>query len=158
MQALKIDEQRALKLYPTAAPEFKAMLEDSFTKEFFSQKITDRVKTFTDACYINGVSPNSVEPYGGCTTGDQKSINAYAKLIQIVRALNEGWVPDWANSSQYKYFPWFKEKSGFGLSYYDYDIWDTYTNVGSRLCFKSSELAEYAGKQFEAIYRDYLSL
>lgn len=29
--------------------------------------------------------------------------------------------------------------------------------VGSRLCFKSSELATYAGEQFEHLYNEYFS-
>lgn len=46
MKNLQINEDKALKLYPNASAEFKQMLDDSFGKEFFSRKITDRVKTF----------------------------------------------------------------------------------------------------------------
>jgi hypothetical protein len=89
-----------------------------------------------------------------------KALNAYAKLFIIAEALNEGWVPDWADSDQYKYYPWLlvkkntKNPSGFGLSYDGYDCAGSYSNVGSRLCFKSSELAEYAGKQFKKEYEE----
>lgn len=55
---------------------------------------------------------------------------------------------------------WFKvvpndaKPSGFGLAYYDFGNWASTTNVGSRLCFKSVEQAEYAGKQFIDLYED----
>jgi hypothetical protein len=74
----------------------------------------------------------------------------------ICRVLNEGWSPDWNNSSEYKYYPWFK-MSGLGLSYDGYGFTHSDTYVGSSPCFKSSELAEYAGKQFISIYKDFLS-
>ena len=45
--------------------------------------------------------------------------------------------------------------SGGGFSYYDYDDWGAYSDVGSRLCFESSEKAEYAGNQFKELYKAY---
>lgn len=121
--------------------------------------ITDHVKTFEDACEILGIEGDVINgSISDALAGDADSIAAYAKLIIIARALNEGWVPDWSSSSQYKYIPWFKHKSGFGLSSYGYVGWATTTPVGSRLCFKTKELAEYAAMQFADLYNDYLSI
>lgn len=125
-------------------------------KKQTTQSITERVKTFEDACEILGLDDVQIGVKG--LDEDTKSIEAYAKLTIIARALNEGWKPDWSDHSQYKYVAWFTHKSGLGLSYHDCDFWGSCTGVGSRLCFKSRELAEYAGKQFEDIYRDYLTL
>lgn len=153
MTTLKLDPTTARRLYPSASGEFKTMLESSFGKEFFSQKVTDRVKTFKDACEVLGIYPEDI-------ISDPAPIDedAYRKLKVIAKALNEGWEPDWSDHGQYKYYPWFKHVSGVGLSYVDYVNWRSSAVVGSRLCFKSAELAEYAGKQFETIYRDFLSL
>lgn len=153
MQTLKIDEKRARELYPTAAPEFKAMLEDSFSKEFFSQKITDRVKTYEDACKVKGVDPVDHLPYYA-DNAFESAINATAKLWLIAEVLNEGWQPDLSNRNQVKYYPYFEQKSGFGLSYDVYGFWDADTICGVRLAFKSAELAEYAGKQFIDLYSE----
>lgn len=158
MQTLKIDPQTARKLYPTADPAFKTMLEESFGKEHFSQKITDRVKTFEDAAKIVGIGDNlkTLIAYNGF---DQVMVGAVAlaKLNVIAQALNEGWLPDWNNHGQYKYYPWFK-KSGSGLSFFDAAYWYSGTIVGSRLCFKSAELAEYAATQFKGLYEDFMNL
>lgn len=121
-----------------------------------TKPVTERIKTFEDACRELGIEKIELGITG--MDKDQASIAAYAQLIIIARALNEGWEPDWSDSSQYKYYPWFEHKSGFGLSFYDFDCWTTTTNVGSRLCFKSKELALYAGRQFEYLYNQFLSI
>jgi len=79
----------------------------------------------------------------------------YILLKMIVEALNEGWKPDWSNSSEYKYYPWF-EMASSGFRFNDYDFWYSFSFVGSRLCFKSRELAEYAGKTFLEEYKKYM--
>lgn len=161
MQTLKISNQKALQLYPSASNEFKAMLEESFGKEFFNQKIIDRVKTFADALNILGEQSENVKillAYNGIDK-DMIAAQAFMKLTLIARALNEGWVPDWKDDRQYKYYPWFESnKSGSGLSYHDYAYWHTASTVGSRLCFKTDELAKYAGEQFIDIYNDFLTI
>jgi hypothetical protein len=160
MQTLKLDNDKARRLYPSAAPEFKTILEDSFGKDFFSQKVADRVKTFEDACNELGIDSTTAIPKVATDPlqKDERSIWAYCKLIIIAKALNEGWVPNWKDSSQYKYYPWFDLSSGSGLSYGAYVSQRSSSDVGSRLCFKSRELAEYAGKQFEDLYKKYFLL
>lgn len=92
---------------------------------------------------------------------------AYKKMKVITRALNtdqetkEAWTPDWSNYDQGKYYPWFdmdadeKDAAGVGFSFLGYDSDLTLSDVGSRLCFKSRELAKYAGQQFTEIYKEY---
>ncbi|MCQ9638645.1 hypothetical protein MP478_04525 [Chryseobacterium sp. WG14] len=122
-------------------------------------KITEKVKSFEDACQILGIEPN-IPQVEMLPENHKKAIIAHYKLIIIAEALNEGWVPDWQNSNQTKYFPWFKmgSSSGSGFSFYGYDDWNSGSAVGSRLCFKSRELAEYAGKQFTEIYKKYMTI
>lgn len=150
-QTLQITKANARKLFPTASGEFKQMLIDTFGEEFFSMKITDRIKTFKDACDALGLDPdNCIQDATGTDGG---ALQAYAMMFIIARALNEGWQPNWDNSSEYKYYPWFDMRSGVGFSGSGYDDSAAGTDVGSRLCFKSSELAIYAGKQFADIYK-----
>jgi len=77
-------------------------------------------------------------------------------LVVIVKALNEGWVPDWQNDDEWKYFPYFymDDSSSPGrFSFYDSGAQFSLSNVGSRLCFKSRELSDYATNQFLEIYQ-----
>ena len=158
-EKLEILKDNAIAAYNGADAKGKAMLAKLFPNIVLTGKITDRVKTLLDACDI--VKPDSMMTalmsYTG-TDPDMISASNYAKIVIIARALNEGWTPDWNNSNQYKYVPWFTYKSGFGLSYDDYGYGHTATTVGSRLCFKTKELAEYAATQFADIYNDFLTI
>lgn len=158
MENLQISKDVIRKRYESSDANQKKVLEDIFGKYVFSDgKIIDRIKTFEDACKELGIDSSSVIPEVA-TAGlqkDEKSIQAYCKLIIIAKALNEGWAPNWAMGDEYKWFPWFDLSSGSGLRYGDNDFWLSLSTVGSRLCYKTKELAIYAGQQFEDIYQDY---
>src|ERR1035437_9962322 len=55
-QSIKVTPNNAKLLYKTM-PGLRPALEDTFGKDFFSQKITDRVKTYEDACLELGEQP-----------------------------------------------------------------------------------------------------
>lgn len=126
-----------------------------------AKNITDRVKTYADACAVLGIK-ETLPDVGGLRPKDRPSVTAYYKLIVIAQALNEGWEPDWTNENEPKYFPWFyfdrkKNKlAGFAFAYaYDAPT-HTCANVGSRLCFKTEALCEYAARQFEPLYEAWI--
>ena len=121
-----------------------------------------RIKTFEEACTALGIQP-AVPDVSALPEKHQKAIVAHYKLVIIAEALNEGWKPDWDDTDEYKYYPWFDMEgqdkvAGSGLSCHDYDYDRSYSPVGSRLCFKSRDLAQYAGKEFEQLYADYFLL
>jgi hypothetical protein len=120
-----------------------------------------KIKTFEDACAALGIDSEKVLPdFLGYPENHRAGMLAHAKLVLIVEALNDGWKPDWGDSSQWKYEPWFHMggSSGSGFAYDDYDRWLSSSHCGSRLCFKSRELAEYAGGQFKDLYKEYYLL
>jgi hypothetical protein len=111
------------------------------------------IKTFEDACKKLGLDPLSLP----ALTGEfLKPIIAAYKLMVIYKAVNDGWVPDWGNDNQNKYYPWFWVlSSGFGFSASDFHFGYARTDVGSRLCTNTSEKARYMAEQFENEYREY---
>ena len=123
-----------------------------------------KIKTFEDACKIRKIDPTALPEVSMLPVIHQKSIIAHYKLIIIAEAINNGWQPNWNNSNEWKYYPWFEVKAdkehpaGFGFSLTYYVLWLTYTNVGSRLCFKTRDTAIFAGKQFAALYKDLMLL
>jgi len=149
---LELTKSAALKAFNEGDDRDKALLERLYGKEVFSQKITDRVKTFEDACEVLGQNPEYALSDIDTCSEDNDAIIAFAKLSIIRKALNEGWKPDYTNSSEPKYFPWFKYNAGSGFSLLAVGYDDTNSAVGARLSFKSRELAEYAGKQFADLY------
>jgi hypothetical protein len=157
METLNISKDNALKAFNEGCSDVQKVLSNLFGPETFKPKnIMERVKTYEDACKVLGLNPSDQLP--STNSKDAAAIIAYAKLFIIARALNEGWVPDWNNSSQYKYYPWFDMRAGSGFSNDVYGGSYTTSGVGSRLCFKSEELARYAGKQFLSIYKDAFTL
>ena len=152
-----------------------------------NRPVTERIKTFTDACNALGDEHPLVAQYrltAGAYKGDPMTEDfiAYLKLRIIVAALNEGWEPKFTED-EYRYFPWFffytKEEYdklddegkgrcvprsgnyasasfGFVHVYAYYDASYSYTNLGSRLAFRTRELAAYAGRQFTEEWADFM--
>lgn len=95
---------------------------------------------------LNGFNPHHLE-----------ALIALNKLFTIAEAWNkeDGFVPDFSDWKQDKWFPWFKyDKDAAGFVFADtaYAPASSYANVGSRLCFKSSARAAQFGKQFADLY------
>lgn len=157
MKTLQISEQNARQLYLTASPEFKTTLEDSFGKDFFSQSIMDRVKSYEDACSVLGEDPMDEESLRNL--GFSKDEIVYRKLKTIARALNEGWVAKVYDNEEERYYPYFRHNgspSGFAFYYSLCGRSFACAGSGSRLCFKSSELSDYAGRQFIDLWREFI--
>lgn len=78
--------------------------------------ITERVKTFEDACKELGEDHKLVQQFKAIqeAIAEDKEATAYFKLGIITAALNEGWKPDFTNNEEYRYYPylclWSKEE------------------------------------------------
>lgn len=127
--------------------------------EASADTITDRVKSYEDACKALGIEPMNEAAMEAA--GFRLDEIARRKLEIITEALNEGWIPDYNNTSQAKYAPWFyiepnhqEGATSAGLAYANTSPVPTYTHasVGSRLCFKTPALARYAGNTFKGLY------
>lgn len=153
-----------------------------------NRPITERVKTFEDACAVLGENHLYVQMFQDIYTKSEKAganvnsdVVAYLKLRIITAALNEGWEPQFT-SDEWRWYPWFRllTKSDIeelseeercrvvGRASYYADAYGglvcagaysvssfSCTFVGSRLAFKSEELAYYAGTQFAEIYANF---
>lgn len=115
---------------------------------------SERIKSFEEACLVLGLDPTQLPVVANLPEKDQQSIIAFYKLTIIIRALNEGWEPNWKNWDEYKYYNYFFVRSGSG--FVCSHTYSALTRIGSRLCFKSRELAEYALSQFKELYLQYL--
>lgn len=152
-----------------------------------NRPVTERIKTFTDACNALDDEHPLVTQYrltAGAYKGDPMTEDfiAYLKLRIIVAALNEGWEPKF-EKGEYRYFPWFNlytkeeydelddEEKGRCVLRSDYHSYAfgglayagassasslSYSYCGSRLAFRTRELAAYAGKQFTEEWADFL--
>lgn len=155
MAVLTIEQSTAKMLYKHVPSWFQRTLEEAFGKENVIESIMDKVKTYQDAvAFADAATLQECSIY----PTDTHDIVVYKKLKLIERVLNEGWLPDWNNTEQYKYYPYFAVSGGFDFSLSDCCAASTGTDVGSRLCFHSRDLAVYAGKQFTQLYQYFLTI
>lgn len=183
---ITIQKENILNAYNQASGEQKELLENMFGKDMFQPKdIKERVKTFEDAAAILGNDNQSViDYYAIVETTCTEDIIAFAKLRVIAEALNEGWKPKFYGDDC-RYYPWFyiyskdeydalseedKEEcrvvgrsnsysnaiGGVAYAYAFNASSYSYSNHGSRLAFKTRELAEYCGNQFIDIWEKFL--
>jgi len=152
MTEVKVTKETAKKLYDSVPGFFKEQLEAAFGKDAFRKIDFRDIKTFPDACKALDINTDAV-----CNDTDTEDEVAYKKLKVIVQAINQGWEPDFNDTNQRKWFPWFRLSSGFGFAVSHYYCASSAASVGSRLCFESEEKASYAGKQFAAIYKEFLT-
>lgn len=143
--------------------------------------ITERVKSYEDACNILGKDP--IELLNGVNLA--KDEIAYIKLKTICEVLNEGWTPKLV-PGEIRWYPWFglytkgeiESKSisdrkkqrglllggnagggthcGFAALGSGYAPSDAYANFGSRLCLKCEKLSDYCATQFIELWFEFL--
>ena len=158
-ETLEITRQAAIKAHDEASTKGKTLLENLFGKRVFQKDIKERIKTFDDVIRELGDDPEEFK--NAISIMEEPDEIAYVKLKLIAKALNEGWTPDWSNGEWDKWYPWFKmdDSSSAGrFSFDDSASRHSDSAVGSRLCFKSKDLATYAGTQFLDIYKDFFTV
>lgn len=126
-------------------------------------KTYEDVKTWEDACLVNGDDPQNLPDVSKLPEDEQKYMVNHYKLVRVAKALNKVHDPKWrpnfhGETTNKKYYPWFEVKAdkkrpaGFGFSSTHYDGWDAHSHVGSRLCYATYEIALYAAEQFKDLY------
>lgn len=153
-QELKIIKERALVAFKDGGQKEKDLLKNLFGEEVFTFDPINDINSFEDVLIINGVDPDSFD--WSCIGLSSDEI-AYRKIKLIVKAYNGEWTPDWSNSSQCKYYPWFVWKgSASSFSYCVYVYAYSLSSLGSRLVYQNKDHAIDAGKKFESIYNEFL--
>lgn len=184
METLNIDKEKVIDAYKQGSEQQKKVLEKVFGVDILRSNIVmDRIKTFEDALAVLGPSHPLVKEYNYLRWAEiSEHIMAYLKLSIVTEALNDGWFPKFVEGEE-RYFPYFglytdrdisqmplQEKSnivsrsshyavvngGVSVAGAGYDSAYVSASFGTRLAFKTRELAEYAGRQFATLYAEYL--
>ena len=95
---------------------------------------------------VNEINPSHIE-----------ALIVLNELFTIAEAWNkaDGFVPDFSDWNQNKWYPWFKydkDAAGFVCTTANYTPAYASAYLGSRLCFKTSERAAQFGNQFADLY------
>ena len=142
---------------------------DFYTEEQEYTDICERVKSYADACVVLGIA--EIDEKAMKASGFRPDEIARRKLQTITEALNEGWRPDWNNTDEPKFYPRFYIRphegknaegkpygadAGLSCAFALNAASDTYSYVGSRLCFHERRTAAYAGDTFRDLYAQVL--
>lgn len=134
-ELIQINTDALIKAYKESSNDCKNILESLFGEEIFKSKdITERIKTFEDACNELGIEHPFVRSYNlwmNYGAYNQPDVDAYLKLRIIAAALNEGWEPRFAKKEK-RYFPCF-------VSYTQKEIGETDEEQKSHVAFRSSQ-------------------
>lgn len=120
---------------------------ESAKKYLVGNRLSKSIDRIKDAeILIKELNPKHIE-----------ALVALNRLFTIAEAWNkeDGFVPDFSDWNQNKWYPWFKYDNDAAWFVYAYAYSaPTYAsaNFGSLLCFKTSERAEQFGKQFIELY------
>lgn len=149
---------------------------DFILEEVYVKDVNETVTDFNSARKALGGKPNAdftvakmilsgnvvqLEDVARLMTGinskDVKTLIALNELFTIAQAWNkeDGFVPDFSDKEQDKWFPWFeynRDTAGFVFASARRTPSHAYAYIGSLLCFKSSARAEQFGKQFVDLY------
>lgn len=151
-------KQKVLELVEDEDDEDAATIFDFLIEEI---EVAPRIQSYEEACERVGVEPLTEERIKALELRPDEV--ARKKLEVITAALNEGWSPDWNNTNEYKYYPYFyieprKHGAYAGLSYAGTTLAASaaYAYIGSRLCFHEPDAARYAGRTFTELYEQLL--
>ena len=101
------------------------------------------IKTFEDACKV---LPEDYKVFKKCYKLLSKDTLNYERLRIIIKAINpKGYIPDFNNSDERKWYNWFEYVNG-GFSSYSTYYYDTNAVVPSALCLRTNDLAVHAAK------------
>lgn len=136
----------------------------------------ESITNFTEACEALGIKDKDIElkfkNYFGLCDKDIKLLEHFVKKINVKHlealiALNalftiaeawnkeDGFVPDFSNRNQWKYFPLFtcnNDAAEFVYAFTSFTASAAFAHFGSRLCFKSESRARQFGKKFTHLY------
>lgn len=175
---ITFSKQYVKDLYERSNEVEKNLLERMFGRSLFNsdEVIMERIKTFNDACDEIGNNHPFVQEYDELTTDtrfETASNIAFTKLKIIAKALNsqcnlevpnhKRWYPRFVvkevntvnEKTIYHDAVWVK-RNGVYFMFFDVVRNDEVVSEASNIntCFRTRELAEYAGKQFIDIYAD----
>ena len=122
------------------------------------------IKSVELAFKAKGIDINSLEAnYAWITDEKERAYHILLyKLHVAVQMINEGWIADWTNTKQPKYYIWWniidnpanKSFSGRGLSLNDVLYVTSYANVAPCLCFESEEKSRFAARILKSVYEE----
>nr|DAR05551.1 MAG TPA: hypothetical protein [Caudoviricetes sp.] len=147
LEVVEVDDASAINTFDEARKYLNGFPNADFV---ISKKVMSGncLKLEDVAAFVQDINPHHL-----------KALVALNKLFTIAEAWNkaDGFVPDFADRGQWKYFPWFKyddEVAGFVYAYTGDAASTAAAAIGSLLCFISESRAKEFGEKYADLYND----
>lgn len=151
LEVVEVDDASAINTFDEARKYLNGFPNADFV---ISKKVMSGncLKLEDVAAFVQDINPHHL-----------KALVALNKLFTIAEAWNkaDGFVPDFADKGQWKYFPWFKyddETAGFVFASANSAASTASASFGSRLCFISESRAKEFGEKYADLYNEVFML
>jgi hypothetical protein len=152
MSKLKVAREKAEEVFANGDASQKKLLQDFWPDVFITEP-------YLRACKVLWITPRpALEDWSDL---DLVASDAHYRLTICIRAKNmiEGkvWEPVYDGSENH-YVPMFSKTAGSGLGFSRsyYVNWGQYSDVGSRLEYRTYDLMLEGVKEFDGYYQDFL--
>ena len=168
---IEIQKSNLVAAYNVAAGNVKEVLVTMFGKDAVMPDKPDysdyhNIQTMDDVFAATGCNKEEFEKKLADLPED---VQAFMLLRLIRKALNPTWIPNWADTDEWKYFPYFSIEvpagvggahhgSHLGVSclYSDTVASSSAAGFGGALASENREIAIWFGEHFAEIWRGYL--
>ena len=168
---IEIEKSNLVAAYNVAAGNVKQVLLTMFGKDAVMPDKPDysdyhNIKTMDDVFAATGCNKEEFEKKLADLPED---VQAFMLLRLIRKALNPTWIPNWADTDEYKYFPYFSIEIPAGVGSASYGsflgVSCLYSNgvasssrasYGGALASENREIAIWFGEHFAEIWKGYL--
>ena len=113
-----------------------------------------RIRSYQDICAELGVEEVKEESLMLLEPITRKKTLAFLKIQNICKCFSGSWIPDFNNTSENKYYPYFYKKSGRWVFHGSGS--DGGCFIGAVGFYKNREDSDFCGKLFQDIYIDLL--
>lgn len=117
--------------------------------------LQDNVVTYEDVCYELNIPVTDDRDFIYFPEEQRGKLKATTQLLNIVKLFNQGWVPNFDNTSEYKYLPYFVKNSG-GWAFGSSIVFAGRSYCSAGLYYKSRELSDFCANRFLSIYLNYI--
>jgi len=155
---IEVSKENALEAFENSEGETKELLGNLLGKKNLALNIMERVKTYHNACSELNISPLGSDAFSHILNAkDRAKVAAYHELTVIVRALNEGWEPNFKKPEEI-FMPMFGYRKSpvagkLQFVFLQSDpLCNFSTSNGAQLSLKNKILSDYAGRQFIELY------
>ena len=129
---MKTTEQTLLEIYKIGTKEVKDYLEKEHPNLFPKQSLLEQAITY--------LGENDKEVLKLKQLEGIDELLAHQKLVVIIKWKNQGWIPNFDNGNEAKYFIWWYLGKDFRLYHVFYYL--SSSTCSARLCFKNRSDAE----------------